>query len=620
MAGKLRTFAGALKTMGLAAAALLLTSASAWGALEDRDTTFSGDGIHNSSFAGDFWNGGQDLAVDSEGRILVTFGNDGGNDFADGFAGVERVLPNGQPDPTFGNNGVASYGGVSRPTGVAVDSQDRVLFAGIKPLDELGNEVAANVVRFTESGQLDNSFDSNGSRGLGPFVPAGLEVRPNGRAVLGLTPWAVDGKTGSSARAKVLQLTSSGAPDGGSFNSAGEAIIDFPFANPVRSRIDDLVIRADGKVVVLGSVDAPDRQALVVRLEPNGAPDSTFTGGNSGQSGWAFIPDEEWKAVTTDTNGRTVITGYSSAETDEALFRLRPNGRPDQNFGGDGLVATDTTAQSGENPTDVLIDSAGRILMGGVTGNPTCSFLARFTATGVLDSSFSQDGSSLDCSGFGGGVSALAMDSSGRALASGQRPGSGDAPNSTIVIRWLPNGFSPPPPDGDGDGVPDDDDACPDDAGPPSNSGCPESEPPCSPSDEICEPGPSTDSDGDGVPDSTDRCPGIRGVASNSGCPEGGVAGLNFEVHRTVVPRSLQRLATRGVLVLASCSERCLIVARASIATRIGRIRLGRGTAIAAAGQRRWVWVKPRAGARRLLLGLGGSGRIQISANGTPLD
>ncbi|MEO7197002.1 MAG: thrombospondin type 3 repeat-containing protein, partial [Solirubrobacterales bacterium] len=54
-----------------------------------------------------------------------------------------------------------------------------------------------------------------------------------------------------------------------------------------------------------------------------------------------------------------------------------------------------------------------------------------------------------------------------------------------------------PPPDGDGDGVPDSTDDCPTQAGPASNNGCP-----------VVQPG---DGDGDGVPDSTDDCPTLAG-------------------------------------------------------------------------------------------------------------
>jgi OmpA-OmpF porin, OOP family len=67
----------------------------------------------------------------------------------------------------------------------------------------------------------------------------------------------------------------------------------------------------------------------------------------------------------------------------------------------------------------------------------------------------------------------------------------------------------PPPPDRDGDGIPDSEDNCPDKAGPPNadpkKNGCP------------------PDRDGDGIPDSEDNCPDKPGVPSGdpkqNGCP-----------------------------------------------------------------------------------------------------
>jgi hypothetical protein len=58
-----------------------------------------------------------------------------------------------------------------------------------------------------------------------------------------------------------------------------------------------------------------------------------------------------------------------------------------------------------------------------------------------------------------------------------------------------------PPPDRDGDGVPDATDACPNQPGPASTNGCP-------------------DNDGDGIPNITDVCPSQPGPASTSGCPD----------------------------------------------------------------------------------------------------
>jgi hypothetical protein len=82
------------------------------------------------------------------------------------------------------------------------------------------------------------------------------------------------------------------------------------------------------------------------------------------------------------------------------------------------------------------------------------------------------------------------------------------AGHGAIAARYIPllHANAPvfesmPPPDGDGDGVPDSQDACP---GQPAatQNGCP----------------PPPDGDGDGVPDSQDACPG-QPAATQNGCP-----------------------------------------------------------------------------------------------------
>lgn len=89
-----------------------------------------------------------------------------------------------------------------------------------------------------------------------------------------------------------------------------------------------------------------------------------------------------------------------------------------------------------------------------------------------------------------------------------------------------------PPPDRDGDGIPDDQDVCPDEPedfdGVDDHDGCPdpdpEPEPEPEPVPEPPPPGEEADTDGDGLPDSVDACPfdaeDFDGFEDEDGCPE----------------------------------------------------------------------------------------------------
>lgn len=100
----------------------------------------------------------------------------------------------------------------------------------------------------------------------------------------------------------------------------------------------------------------------------------------------------------------------------------------------------------------------------------------------------------------------------GAGVSSGLTRGYGAAAwRGVLSLEWVARAEPPRPPDGDGDGIGDDNDACPRAAGVPSHdraaNGCP----------------PPPDRDHDGVADREDACPDAAGVSTqdrtNNGCP-----------------------------------------------------------------------------------------------------
>ena len=84
--------------------------------------------------------------------------------------------------------------------------------------------------------------------------------------------------------------------------------------------------------------------------------------------------------------------------------------------------------------------------------------------------------------------------------------GGDGCPDQAGIENGHPGRGCPPPPDGDGDGLPDYQDNCPSQSGPSSNGGCP----------------PPPDTDGDGVADFQDNCPNEPGPPDSDtkpGCP-----------------------------------------------------------------------------------------------------
>ena len=179
MTRKLLTTAHAVRMTALAATALLLTTGSAWAAEPDRDPDFGTLGVVETGPAGFGFDraGGEDIAIDSEGRILVTFSY-APSDPASGYAGVERLLPDGSLDPDFGADGVVTFNRITNATRVAVDGEDNVLLTGWEP--GAGSTVVGRIARFDDEGELDDDFDGNGVLQLG-------RLRPNWRLRSGST-------------------------------------------------------------------------------------------------------------------------------------------------------------------------------------------------------------------------------------------------------------------------------------------------------------------------------------------------------------------------------------------------------------------------------------------------
>src|SRR5690242_369082 len=182
-----------------------------------------------------------------------------------------------------------------------------------------------------------------------------------------------------------------------SFGTAGKVTLAFPGANDVARAT---AIQSDGKIIAAGT-DGND--FMLVRYNSNGSVDTTF--GSSGRVTTDFSGSiDQAFAVLIDSNGKYVAAGSStnpSSGTDVALARYNTNGSLDVSFGTGGKVTTDFFNNS-DQAFAIAIDSSQKIVIGGRAFNPgsppstpSTSFdfaLARYSTTGVLDSTFGTGG------------------------------------------------------------------------------------------------------------------------------------------------------------------------------------------------------------------------------------
>lgn len=102
------------------------------------------------------------------------------------------------------------------------------------------------------------------------------------------------------------------------------------------------------------------------------------------------------RAIALDAYGQAVVGGVVDGRF--AIAKLRKNGTLDPYFnGGSGRVVIDFASSTSEELSDVAIDSSGRIVAVGtaIVAGRTQVAIARFTSSGVLDTSFDGDGKVL---------------------------------------------------------------------------------------------------------------------------------------------------------------------------------------------------------------------------------
>jgi uncharacterized delta-60 repeat protein len=134
------------------------------------------------------------------------------------------------------------------------------------------------------------------------------------------------------------------------------------------------------------------------------------------------------QAALVQSSGNIVLVGRSiSGATSDviALTGLLPDGSIDPSFGTGGATTFPLTSGSYSSAepyvTSAALDTQGRILVAGDTATDSCSYIARFTAKGLVDSSFGTGGVYVACppSGFNIRFWDIVVDSSNRPVVAG---------------------------------------------------------------------------------------------------------------------------------------------------------------------------------------------------------
>jgi uncharacterized delta-60 repeat protein len=204
------------------------------------------------------------LALDAGGNIVVA-----GIENASASSStimVARITPAGQPDLSFGTNGLAitvvqPFDSINVPInvqGVAIDPSRGIVVAGTAESFFDGSPSSSGfwATRYDQFGKLDPSFN-NGSLQFVSFPPSGpatfsdcssLALEPDGKVVLaGETPATPDGYGSTQENIALARLNTDGSLDE-SFGEGGQVVEDNG-GGELSSELPSVLVQPDGNIV-----------------------------------------------------------------------------------------------------------------------------------------------------------------------------------------------------------------------------------------------------------------------------------------------------------------------------------------------------------------------------------
>lgn len=380
--------------------------------------------------------GASSVVIESATQRIIVAGAAPRRDNRSGLALV-RFTVEGQLDPSFGDAGIVLDGIDEHDTwlnDVVIQSDGKILAAGgISGADG----VRVLLARYSADGIRDTSFGSSGLviTSLAPYsYAASLALSTTGDILV-----SAAGLDGTSAGDPQYMITAAFHADGTPQLSFGTGGIAQPAFDNGLDVPNQLAVGADNSVLVVGQAASPDEDIAdfgVARYLPDGTLDASFSG--DGLRTIEFGGGSIATGAVIDSLGRATIVGDVS--TGPGLVRVLPSGDLDETFGTDGLVIVGTDGLTFQKAALSAVDDT-LIVAGWLASGTARSFaLARFDASGVLDSSFGGNGLVTTASSTRDLALDLAVQLDGKVVVAGQMfAGAPSQPLSDFrVARYCP--------------------------------------------------------------------------------------------------------------------------------------------------------------------------------------
>lgn len=396
---------------------LLLCIISGHAQVGNLDASFSGDGkLLTPIGSGHDWAYG--VTVQGNNRIVAVgvSRQTGDDDFA-----IVRYLEDGTLDNSFSGDGIFTIdfdGGDDEARDVEILPNGNILVGGTA---SMGADLDFAFALLDTDGKLVSSFDGDG---LMTYDFANTDDALSRITVYKNRIYAV----GSSIKNDLEQYAIAafqlnGAPDN-AFSQDGMLVFDVDAGQDVATAI---AVQPDDKILVAGYTGVGfEKEFCVVRFKADGSLDNSFS------SDGIVIPDvgtidDRAYGIALQADQKIVVGGSSYGTTgyDFALIRLLQDGTLDLDFGEDGY-AIETIGPFFDDARDMILQPDDKILITGYAAQAASDAdfgLARFTADGMLDNTFSQDGKVITI--IGGGESedeahAIALQPDGKIVIVGE--------------------------------------------------------------------------------------------------------------------------------------------------------------------------------------------------------
>ncbi len=343
---------------------------------------------------------------------------------------VFSFAADGELDTTFDTDGAAVYDGGNFDEGnaVAIQADGKIVVAGYR---HNGTNWDIVVLRYNSDGTPDTTFDTNGAAiyaGAGNLNDEGnaVVIQADGKIVVAGYSWI-----GTGYDIVVLRYNSDGTPDT-TFDTNGAAIYDsgnFDLGYAV-------AIQADGKIVVAGqSYNGTYYNVVVLRYNSDGTLDTTFD--TNGVAIYNNGNDDIGYAVAIQADGKIVVACASSNGTDldAVVLRYNSDGTPDTTFDTNGAAIYDSGNDDSGNA--VAIQADGKIVVAGANNNGTDldAVVLRYNSDGTLDSAFDTNGAAIYDSGNDDIGYAVAIQADGKIVVAGLSDNTTDY--DVVVLRFL---------------------------------------------------------------------------------------------------------------------------------------------------------------------------------------